>query len=56
MIEGAIDTLNREVVELMRLVEIWDKDPQDYTDKKMHLYYQDLLAQHRLAIIRLTRI
>jgi hypothetical protein len=56
MIQGALDTLNREVIELVRLVEIWGKDPQDYVDKKMFRYYEELLSQHRLAISRLTRI
>jgi hypothetical protein len=56
MIEGAVGTLNREIIELVRLIEIWSKDPQDQPNKKMFRYYEDLLSQHRLAIARLTRI
>lgn len=55
-IQGALDTIDREIVELVRLVEIWGKDPQDHPERKMHEYYQDLLAQHRLVKARLTRV
>lgn len=55
-IQGALDTIDREIIELVRLVQIWRKDPQDHCDKKMLKYYEDLLAQHRAAKSRLTRI
>jgi len=55
-IQGALDTIDREIIELVRLVEIWGKDPQDHCARKMLKYYEDLLAQHRVAKARLTRI
>ena len=55
-IQGALDTIDRETIELVRLVELWGKDPQDHCDRKMLKYYEDLLAQHRLAKSMLTRI
>ena len=55
-IQGALDTIDREIIELVRMVELWGKDPQDHSDRKMYQYYIDLLAQHRLAKARLTRV
>ena len=54
--QGAIDTIDREIKELTRLVEIWRVDPQDLPNKKMFNYYEDLLAQHNLAKARLERV